>query len=222
VLRLPPDVEKVADHFTVSDYRKLNNSDRDFGAGGVMLVPVIQGQTAPPMAVAMGKDAVLYLLDQTNLGGLRRGDAGALQAQRLAKSGQGLWGGPAYYGSPGGGIVYAQTNGDVLRAFALSTGTQPSLTQVESGTSIAGYGGSLPIVSSNGSQTGTGVVWVIQRGTTEVLQAYDAINLGNPLFAANAGTWSNSHGNSFLTAMEANGRVYVPASGTVTVFGLQQ
>jgi hypothetical protein len=221
VLRLPSGLTKVADHFTVSDYRKLNKDDRDFGSGGVMLVPVVPGQTAPPMAVAMGKDAVLYLLNQANLGGLKTGDAGALQAQRLAKSGQGLWGGPAYYGSPGGGLVYVQTNGKVLRAFSISTGTQPSLTQVAKGKSIAGYGGSLPIVSSNSSEADRGVVWVIQRGTTVVLQAYDAVKLGTPLFAANAGTWTNSHGNSFLTAMEANGRVYVPASGTVMVFGLQ-
>ena len=220
VLRLPANLRRVADHFTVSDYKRLNNHDRDFGAGGVMLVPVIQGQTAPPMAVAMGKDAILYLLNQTDLGGLRKGDTGALQAQRLANSGQGLWGGPAYYYGPGGGLVYVQTNASVLRAFSLSTGAQPTLTEVASGTSIAGYGGSLPIVSSNGSLADTGIVWVIQRGTTEVLQAYDATKLGAPLFAANAGTWSNSHGNSFLTAMEANGRVYVPASGTVSVFGL--
>lgn len=221
VLRLPFNLKKVADHFTVSDYPKLNKHDRDFGSGGVMLVPVVQGQTAPPMAVAMGKDAVLYLLNQTNLGGFHKNDAGALQAQRLAKSGQGLWGGPAYYGGPNGGMVYVQTNGDVLRAFSLATGQQPALTQVATGNQIAGYGGSLPIVSSNGSEADTAIVWVVQRGTTVALQAYDAVNLGQPLFAANAGTWSNSHGNSFLTAMEGNGRVYVPASGTVTVFGLQ-
>ncbi|MGH6877948.1 MAG: hypothetical protein ACREHV_11320 [Rhizomicrobium sp.] len=220
VLRLPPDITKVEDHFTVSNYRKLNKDDRDFGSGGVMLVPVVEGQTAPPLAVAMGKDAVLYLLNQTDLGGLKANDAGALQWQRLAKSGQGLWGGPAYYDGPNGGLVYTQTSGDVLRAFGVATGSQPALTQVAEGNAIAGFGGSTPIVSSNGSESGTGVVWVVQRGTTVALQAYDAVNLGAPLFAANAGTWANSHGNAFVTAMEANGRVYVPAYETVTVFGL--
>lgn len=221
VLHLASNLNKVQDYFTPAAYNQFNSNDTDFGSGGVMLLPVVQGQTAPPMAVAMGKDAVLYLLNQDQLGKEKAGDTGALQWQRLGNSGSGLWGGPAYYGGPNGGVVYAQINGDVLRGFSVGTGSQPALTQVAAGTSAAGYGGSLPIVSSNGAATETGVVWLIRRGATVQLEAYDALSLGNPLFSANAGTWSNQgYGNSFLTPMEANGRVYVPAYQTVTVFGL--
>jgi hypothetical protein len=220
VLKLSSTLKMVVSHFTPYGYQRLNSGDVDFGSGGVMLVPVIQGQVAPPMAVAMGKDAVLYLLNQNSLGGLKANDAGALQWQRLGTSGYGIWGGPSYYGSPNGGMVYAQINGDVLRGFSVNTGSNPVLTQVATGTSSAGYGGSLPIVSSNGATSGTGVVWLIHRGTTERLEAYDAVSLGAPLYQANAGSWSNGAGNSFLTPMEANGRVYVPAYKTVTVFGL--
>jgi hypothetical protein len=222
VLRLSPDLQSQPDHFTPASWRALNNGDVDFGSGGVMLVPMVIGQTAPPMAVAMGKDAVLYLLNQTSLGGTTQGDKGALQWQRLGCSGCGTWGGPAYYGSPSGGIVYAQVSGDVLRAYGVSTGASPALTQIATGTSAAGYGGSLPIVTSNGATANTAVVWLVRRGTTVQLEAYDAMALGNPLFQANAGSWANSAGNSFVTAMEANGRVYVPAYLTVTVFGLAQ
>jgi hypothetical protein len=221
VLHLPSDLNKAQDYFTPAAYNQLNNNDTDFGSGGVMLLPVVQGQTAPPMAVAMGKSAVLYLLDQDKLGKEKANDKGALQWQRLGGNGSGLWGGPAYYGGPNGGVVYAQIDSDVLRAFSVATGSQPALTQVATGTSSAGYGGSLPIISSNGTTAETGVVWLIKRGATIQLEAYDALSLGNPLFAANAGTWSNqNYGNSFLTPMEANGRVYVPAYKTVTVFGL--
>jgi len=221
VLHLPSDLNKVQDYFTPAAYNQFNDNDIDFGSGGVMLLPVAQGQTAPPMAVAMGKSAVLYLLDQNMLGKEKANDKGALQWQRLGGNGDGLWGGPAYYGGPNGGIVYAQINDDVLRGFSVATGSQPALTQIAVGTSTGGYGGSLPIISSSGATSETGVVWLIKRGATIQLEAYDALSLGNPLFAANAGTWSNqSYGNSFLTAMEANGRVYVPAYKTVTVFGL--
>jgi len=182
------------------------------------LIPTVEGQTAPPLAVAMGKSAILYLMNQDKLGGLKSGDKGVLQALRLGNSGGGIWGGPAYYGSPSGGLVYAQINDDVLRAFSVATGAKPALTQVATGTSAAGYGGSLPIVSSNAAAAGTAVVWLIHRGTTVSLEAYDAVKLGAPLFSASAGAWSGS--NSFLTALEANGRVYVPAYKTVTVFGL--
>jgi hypothetical protein len=220
VLRLPSNVAKVQDSFTPAAYRTLNNGDTDFGSGGVMLLPVVSGQTAPPMAVAMGKAAILYLLNQDALGKLQTGDAGALQWQRLS-SGSGLWGGPAYYGSPNGGMVYAQGNGGKLLGYSVATGSLPSLTQVASGTSSAGYGGSLPIVSSNGATPSTGVVWLVNRNGGVTLEAYDALALGAPLFSANAGVWSNpGQGNPFVTPMEADGRVYVPAYKTVTVFGL--
>ena len=220
VLRLPANVAKAQDFFTPADYQTLNNNDTDFGSGGVLLLPVVQGQTAPPMAVAMGKDAVLYLLNQTALGRFRAGDKGALQSQRLGGSGGGLWGGPAYYGGPNGGMVYAQISGDVLRGFSVATGAQPSLTEVAAGTSGGGYGGSLPIVSSDGATAATGVVWLVNRSSGVTIEAYDALALGTPLFSASAGVWSNPNNNAFVTPMEANGRVYVPAYQTVTVFGL--
>ena len=185
-----------------------------------MLLPPIAGQTAPPLAVAMGKDAVLYLLNQGKLGGLAKDDAGALQATRLGSSGNGIWGGPAFFGGAGGPLVYVQISSGDLLGFSVAAGATPALTQTVSGTSPAGYGGSMPVVSSNAAAAGTGVVWLIRRASTVQLEAYDAANLGAPIFAAGAGIWINPEDNPFLTAMEANGRVYVPAYKTVKVFGL--
>ena len=85
MIRLPPTLKKVNDFFTPHAYKTLNASDHDFGSGGVMLLPVQAGQAAPPLAVAMGKDAVLYLLDRTNLGKTAVDDAGALQARRWSR-----------------------------------------------------------------------------------------------------------------------------------------
>jgi hypothetical protein len=220
VLSLSNDLKSVNSSFTPYSWDYLNEGDTDFGSGGVMLIPTVDGQTAPPLAVTMGKSAVLYLLDQGKLGGLKAGDTGVLQALQVGNSGSGIWGGPAYYGSPSGGLVYAQINDDVLRAYSVSTGAKPTLKQVATGSVAGGYGGSLPIVSSNGATAGTAVVWLAHRGTTVTLEAYDAMKLGAPLYSAVAGAWSNSSGNAFVTPLVANGRVYVPAYGTVTVYGL--
>jgi len=220
VIRLPPTLHKVSDFFTPAAYQNLNNADLDFGSGSVMLLPPQAGQTAPPLAVAMGKDAVLYLLDQTRLGRIKSGDSGALQATRLASAGRGLWGGPAYYAGPAGAFVYYQIDADVLRAFAVSAGDKPGLKLAAQGTTVAGYGGSLPIVSSNAGQAGTALVWLVRRAHTVQIEAYDAEKLGAPVYAASAGTWSNASNNAFVTPLQANGRVYVPAYQTVTVFGL--
>jgi hypothetical protein len=110
-----------------------------------------------------------------------------------------------------------------LRAFSVATGATPALTQAAAGTTGAGYGGSLPIVSSNGATAGTGVVWLIRRSAPISVEAYNADTLGAPIFASNVGNWSNpGQGNPFLTPMEADGRLYVPAYKSVSVFGLTQ
>ena len=220
VLSLTPSLSRVKTSFTPSNYADLNNSDIDIGSGGVMLIPAVQGQAAPPMAVIMGKYATLYLLNQNDLGGLSANDAGALQSVKLGGDYAGIWGGPAYYSGPAGGTVFFQKNDDALRGYTVNTGATPSLSPSLAGTSEAGYGGSMPIVSSNGSTAGSGIVWLVKRAKTVQLEAYNASTLGNPIFASNAGTWSNPANNAFLTPMEANGRVYVGSTKSVTVFGL--
>jgi outer membrane protein assembly factor BamB len=217
VIRVSADLKGVVDYFTPAAYKTLTNFDLDFGSGGVMLLPTPGAQQASPLAVAMGKDAVLYLLDRTNLGKVAPGDSGALQAQRLEPRGSGVWGGPAYFEAPTRRLVYYQTSGGVLQAFALEDGATPSLTLVASGTTISSSG-SLPIVSSDGSKPGTGIVWNVRRRQPPELEAYDAERLGAPLFSAKLPPWNA--GAPYLTAMVANGRVYVGTSKTVSVFGL--
>lgn len=222
VLKLSPRLTRVESYFTPSSYGQLNNGDVDFGSGGVMLLPPVTGQTAPPLAVATGKSSILYLMNQNSLGGLTNGDTGVLQSQ--PDGGGGVWGGPAYYNGPAGPTVFTQSNGDVLHGWSVATGSKPSLTKTLNGTSRAGYGGSLPIVSSNGAAASTGVVWLIDRAAEPFsIEGYDASALGSPIFSAQIGTWSNpSQGNPFLTAMEANGRVYAPGYKVVQVYGLTQ
>ncbi len=220
-LRLPSNLAGVISRFTPSTYSYLNNNDLDFGSGGIMLVPSGATGSGPNVAVASGKDANIYLLNQDNLGGLHARNTGALQSLNVGQAGSGVRGGPAYFNGPAGPTVYLQIDSDVLRAFALTGGATPSLAQSATGTSVGAYGGSLPIVSSNGATAGTGLVWIMRRTIPMELEAYDAVKLGAPLYKAQVGTWSNTaQANAFLTLMEANGRVYAPAYKTVKVFGL--
>ncbi len=215
VLGFTPDL-KIDSTFTPADFQSLNDSDADFGSGGAMLIPVESGQTAPAMIVAMGKAGDLFLLDADNMGGLQR--AGHQPLQVL--SGGACWCGAAYWRRPDGtGMVFYQGNSDVLRGYTVAIGASPGLTNTINGNSGAGFGGSFPEVSSNGNTNNTGVVWLIRRGSTVQIQAYNAQSLGTPLFASNAGTWSNGS-RAYLSPLVANGRVYVPAFKTVTVFGL--
>ncbi len=65
-------------------------------------------------------------------------------------------------------------------------------------------------------------MWVVENGGTAVLHAYDATNLNNELYNSNQAANSRHHfsGNKFITAMVANGKVYVGTPNSVAVFGL--
>jgi hypothetical protein len=218
VIHVKSDLSQITDYFTPSGWSGLNNGDTDFGSGGAMLLPTQSGKYKH-LLVAMGKSSVLYLLDQRALGHESSGDPGALQV--IQDSGGGVWGGPAFFSGPTGQFVYYQTNGDQMHAYGLSTSSngKPSLSVSSTGSSYAGYGGSTPVVSSNGQNPGTAILWEVERGNGNVyLEAYDATNLATMLFRAQAGTWPQSNG--FVTPLVANGKVFVPAQGTVTVYGL--
>jgi hypothetical protein len=221
VIKVKGDLSAIKDYFTPQSWQNYNRGDTDFGSGGVMLLPKQSAGQYKNLAVAMGKASILYLLNQEKLGHERSGDTGALQA--IDDSGGGLWGGPAYYSGPTGQFVYYQTGGDLMHAYQLTTSPsgKPSLTLSSTGSSDSGYGGSTPVVSSNGQAPGTGILWEIERGSNTVtLEAYDATNLASLLFSSQAGSWPKS--NSFLTPLVANGKVYVPAQGTIAVYGLTQ
>jgi hypothetical protein len=219
VLRLPLDLSAPSDYFTPQDWSNLNGGDTDFGSGGVMLLPTQQG-SVKQVAVAQGKASKIFLLDRHNLGKEQSNDAGALQT--IPNTGGGVWGGPAYYNGPTGQFVYYQAGGAPLLAFSVMQNSNgvPQLQLASSGPSYAGYGGSTPVVSSNGQMPGTGIVWLVNRSTPLVLEAYDATDVSRLLFSGAAGQWANPQNNGFVTPLVANGKVYVPATGTISVFGL--
>ena len=217
IVDLTNNLKKLNGTFTPSNWQSLNGSDSDFGSGGVMAIPVISGQSAPPLAIAAGKDGNAYLVSTSNPGGNTKFGSQPLLTLSLTT----CFCAPAYYQTASGGVLFYQTSSDVVRAYSVGTGTTPTLTQIAAGADQAGFGGSFPIISSNGQTTGTGIVWALERGSTMQLKAYDAGALGSPLYTANSGMWSNG-GRGWLTPLVANGRVYAPAYKTVTVFGLTQ
>jgi hypothetical protein len=91
-------------------------------------------------------------------------------------------------------------------------------------------GGSQPVVSSNGTQAGTAVVWALKtpgnNGGTITLYAFNPFNMGTALFSAPAGSWIQAPGTEWMggaliSPLVVDGRVYVPSDGSVSVFGLR-
>ena len=206
----------VKDYFTPSDQEQRNRTDADLGSGGPLLVPPQLGSSVR-LLIAVGKGHELFVLDRERMGKFRLGNnRHALQTVRL---GGGVFGAPAYWN----GHIYVSAEDDVLKDFRIE-GDRLALSS--QGEMRFTHPGAIPSVSANGSQDG--IVWLIEtiRGHTSntpaVLHAYDAQDLSRELYSNEQNSGRDRAGAAlhFTIPVVANGRVYVPASRELDVYGL--
>lgn len=207
---------KLLDYFTPFNTVAESNADEDLGSGGPLLLPDITDAsgTTRHLAVGSGKDKVIYVLDRDNMGKFNSAQNNVYQ-QISGQLAGGEFAKPSYFN----GTVYYGAVSDAVKAFPIAGGklaTTPS-----SKTSVQfPYPGVTPAISANGASNG--IVWAVENGTTAVLHAYDATNLATELYNSNqaSGNRDQFTGNKFITAMIANGKVFVGTSNSVAVFGL--
>ena len=232
--------------FTPPDPLALTLQDTDFGSAGPLVLP--NGVGGGNFAVGCGKDANVYLVDRVQLAA-NLNQVGKfkstirLVSNPLAPSigggtGPGVWGGPAYYdGGKSGHLIYYCGSAGPLQALAVANGSlTPALTSLsvpnQTGLNepFANEGGIIPVVSSNGSTSETGVVWGIVRPDSNNqihLRAYDAADLTKGhLFEAAVGSWAPQNAGwpygpgAFLVPVIADGKVYVGSDHRLTVYGV--
>ncbi len=230
-VRVQPDGSlKAVDFFAPFDAPKLDEYDADFASGGVTALPSEYFGTpaVPHLAVAVGKQGYVYLLNRDSLGGIAQGPGGADNVvQRLGPRG-GVWSRPGVW--PGdGGYVYIPTSSgssaggklDVYK-YGLSGGGAPSLSLAASSEDAFGWGSGAPVITSAGTTSGTALVWVIwstnRTGAGGQLRAYDPVPVaGKPVlrFTAPIGTASN-----YSTPGVGAGKLFVGTrEGKVLAFG---
>jgi len=215
VLRLATNLA-VKDYFTPYNEAYLEQNDLDVGSAGVMLIPG-QFTGAHHLAVAGGKNGVIFLLNRDNLGGFTpKGPDKVLQ--EISGPTVSLFDGPALYGT----TVYYGFAGQPLTAYGLSLSPKPKLTPTS--VTAAALGDVTPSISSDGVQAGTAVLWTTDRvgyRSSLTLYAYDATDLSHLLFTGTAGEWKAESG-ALVTPTIGDGRVFVPGAGDgVAVFGLK-
>jgi FtsP/CotA-like multicopper oxidase with cupredoxin domain len=231
VMKLPGNLNMgAASWFTPASEPADSAADQDLGSAGVMLLPDQPGAT-PHVAVAGGKCSVngvgclKYFLNRDRMGGMQAGNAGAIWSGNMAN---GIWGGPAYFIDAAGTqhVLYGGFSylADYVIGFPLSLAKHSSAAIRLAGAEE----GSQPVVSSNGVLAGTAIAWALQTptraGGTISLVAFDALTM-TTLFSGVAGSWTQTlHasgiGEAMVSPLVANGRVYVPSDGSVSVFGL--
>nr|WP_141726301.1 choice-of-anchor D domain-containing protein [Actinacidiphila rubida] len=216
VVRLQVNADKslsTADFFSPSNAASLDLQDQDISSGAPMALPDGFGTAAHPhLMVQQGKDGRVFLLDRDNLGGMSQAPGGGNAVVSTSGPYQGLWGHPAFWGGDGG-YVYLVGNNGPLRALAYGVNNgNPALTFTGRSQDSFGYTSGSPLVTSNGTDDSTGLIWVVSAndasGAGGTLRAYSPVPDGDGLLQL---LWSAPVGTAtkFSTPTADKGVVYV-------------
>ena len=224
-LQVQPDgTLRAADFFAPYNRETLDLADTDFGSGAPVGLPADAFATPeyPRLVLAGGKAGVLYLLDGDHLGGYRQGSGGADAVISMVNAAGPMYSRPALY--PPGKYVYVLSSVSPLQVYRYGLGGngKPLLSEVGRSAAIFGYTSGSPIVTSDGAQPGTALVWVNYTSGTYGdgrLRAYEAVPDA-------AGTlplrFEDAYGTQakFSVPGVGNGRIYVgTADGAVLGYG---
>jgi hypothetical protein len=225
VLKFSP-AGSLVDWFTPFNRSTLDANDIDLGSAGMIILPDSVGSSAHPhLALATGKIAILYLLDQTNMGKFNSGSNKDVQEvipvppPNTTQLDGGNYGVPAYWN----GNIYTTGQNFPLSQFTISNGTIAT-PQFAVSSNMFPARGATPAVSASG--TTNGIVWVLDlsgwgSNGNAILDAYDASNVSNLLFSSPvSGSGASGAAVKFTVPTVANGKVYVGGQTSFTVFGL--
>jgi len=222
----------LLDYFTPQDQQALSTGDVDLGSGGVLLLPDQPG-SFPHILVQAGKEGRIYVVDRDQLttGNSHYCSGCANDSEIIEESASGavggMWSMPAYWNNN----IYFWGNSDVLKSIPVTNGL-PDFTHISSNSTSIVFPGATPSISSNGTASGTAILWAIDSSQygppgpgpgPAVVYAYDATNVLNELWnSTRAANNRDQAGNAvkFTTPTISNGKVYIGTSTEVDVYGL--
>jgi Bacterial lectin/PQQ-like domain/Abnormal spindle-like microcephaly-assoc'd, ASPM-SPD-2-Hydin len=234
-LNVQPDGSlKAADFFAPFDAQQLDEGDVDFASGGITALNSEYFGTAlvPHLAVAVGKDGYVYLLNRDELGGYKQGSGGGDKVvERLGPYG-GVWSRPGVWPGNGGWIYIptasagsgaGESSGHLLvYQYGVSGAGQPTISLQATSPDAFGFGTGAPVITSEGTTSGSALVWVEwmagASGTGAQLRAYDPVPVeGKPVLRWSAAIGT---GSKFATPGIGAGKLFVGnREGKVFGFG---
>lgn len=215
---------KATDFFAPYDALTLDSFDADFAAGGPVGLPAPYFGTLqfPHLMVAGGKQGYIYLLDRDNLGGIGNGPGGGDSAISRVGPFTGFWSKPALWPGNGGYVYMPSANALHVFSYGVDGMGKPTLASVATSTDNFGFSSSSAVVTSNQTQSGTALVWIVWApdgsGVGAQLRAYDPIPVaGAPVLRYSAPIGQSS---KFVPPGVGSGRIYVGTrDGHVRGFG---
>lgn len=205
---------RVIDYFTPYNQSCLNAKDQDLGSGGPLLTP-------GDWLIGGGKEGRVYVIDTHEMGHFHKvanpcgvqntGNLNAVSQELALRPGFPIFNTPVYWHGSDGEYVFIARVRDQTQAFKFSQGqlSGPVSATPEKFT----YSGGNPVVSSNGTTPGTGILWTLVA--PGYLRAYDATNLGHELYSSNFGAY-----NKFVPPVVTNGKVFVATQDSLKIYGL--
>jgi hypothetical protein len=225
---------KPTDFFEPYDASTLDANDLDFGSGSPVALPdaYFGTKTYPDLAVEVGKEGYVYLLNRANLGGFEQGPDGTDNVLGRYGPNGGVWSSPAVWPGDGGWVYLPTGSGSVSAGgseglldayqYGLTGSGTPTLNLAGSSSDAFGFGSSGAVVTSNGTTSGSALVWTVWSadgtGVGAQLRAYDPV----PVKGVMQLVWSAPVGTAskFNPPGVAGNRIYVGTrTGAVVGFG---
>jgi hypothetical protein len=218
-------VLSAKDFFSPANNAKLDQDDADLGSGGPVPLPDSYGSsTHPHLLEITGKDGIVRLLDRDALGGTAQGPGGT-DAVVSALTLKGVWGRAAVFDAGADHYLYLLPSSSPLHALRVAPDAagNPTLSVVAASVDSYGYTSGSPVVTSDGANAASAVVWVVTvnggAGTGAMLRAFPAVPPigGNwrPVASFPLGTVAK-----FVQPATDGGRVFVATrDGRVLAFG---
>ncbi len=198
------------DYWAPANWNALDLSDTDVGGSSPLLVDV-PGATPSALVVALGKDGIAYLLNRTNLGGIR-----APLASRQLSSTVIIQAAASYRTTLGTYVAFCGNNSQSqLTAFRIGAANPPTITGVW--TNSEGGRGSPFVTSTDG--TNNVVVWGIGAENDQRLHGFDG-DTGSLVFSSTSSNDLMAGTRRFNTGIAARGRIYVAGDNKVYAFSL--
>jgi hypothetical protein len=222
VVKVSANLTTVLDLFTPSNQANLDQSDADFGSGGLLMLPDQKG-TIKHLAVAAGKDGNMYFMNEDHLGGYSTTTNNVLGTYSVGS----CWCGQSYFVDADGAARVVSSGGHNVETWRLTLFPAPKLTKASTSPFVAGgqFPGFFTWISSNGSTNQ--IIWALGHPASSsqpkiYLYAFnpETGSTMTQLFKGFAGVWPNTGGNSNLVPVVANGEVFVASHKQMQIFGL--
>ena len=226
------------DFFSPSNAPHLDSSDSDFGSGGPVGLPFGTSGTSTYSDILMqaGKFGTIYLLNRDNLGGRNSTDQDLASVGPFASQ----FSHPVFFAdtqtltsanaaSANDYMIFVGKN-DYMREFkvGVKSSGKPSLSDVNNSTFTLGFSSGAPVITSNGTDPATGLIWEEHHndsgGSGAFLGAWKLLGVPragggtklSEIWAAPVGT-----GSKFTEIATDNGMVYLGnRDGNVYGFGI--